>query len=490
MANRHLLGMFVSWFLAAAWSCPVWAQEPVSRFGPAAQPDSFPDYGGTPDLRVAPELGLSASELDVLLARLSRGDANERAKAVAEVLSSPPGSEQTLRNALWKPSAISNEALKGAMKDAVRRGKDGDALDGLLSASNNEAARTALRLVALLRALAARNTMAAYKTLIDFSPRHAGILRAEIGRLMTTSRLEALPALVYCRAHPDQETRMFCVRWIRDMGDPLLSEQVLGINEPRRLAQLLEAYGAVNDLDAIDVTLSLTNHPSLFVRRAARACIAKYGNNAKWGVMRAYENNLGKEPDEGAEVENLISELYAHYDSTRLSKVHARLEQAEDLRKSGELKEMAVLYRAALAEAPSFARTNDLSTALAELAQQQESRGSLDDALSTFRLARWLLEPESPQARRARALQLQAAVQAAHGREVVAAAQYKQILALDSSRSSARDWLEANDTQGFHSARAFSKTLKVSFIVFLAAMLVRGWLLSRRRRAEEDGSAA
>ena len=55
---------------------------------------------------------------------------------------------------------------------------------------------------------------------------------------------------------------MFAVKWIRDLGNPLLSEQVK-IKNPRRLAQLLEAYASVNDLDVIDVTLTSTSQTDL-----------------------------------------------------------------------------------------------------------------------------------------------------------------------------------------------------------------------------------
>ena len=59
---------------------------------------------------------------------------------------------------------------------------------------------------------------------------------------------------------------------------------------------MLEAYASVNELDAVDVTLSLANNESVFVRQAARACLVSYGKNAKWSVRRTYENTFWQEP--------------------------------------------------------------------------------------------------------------------------------------------------------------------------------------------------
>lgn len=468
-----------------ALACPpsaVQAAQPLGRFGPAERPHEFVDYGGTPDLRVSPELGLSDVELETILRRIEGDDAEERSRAVSELLSCPPGSEDALRQALYKPTNVSNEALRNAMRDAVRQDKDGDVLRGLLAIGHSESAGTTLRLVTLLRALAAKDTLTAYKGLIDFSPRHAGTLRAEVGRLLVKAGLDALPALLYCRAHPEPETRMFCVRWIRDMGDPLLSEQVLGITNPRRLAQLLEAYCAINDLSAVDVTLSLTNHSSLFVRRAARACIERYGNNAKWGAMRAYENNLGKAPPETAHVQELLNALYTHYDDNRLAKVHTLLDKAREELRRGRLEEMANSYRKALAEAPSFARDEELSAGLVKLTDQYQKQGKREESLFWARLSSWLLEPESADLERLRALQIHSALREAKGKEIVSEAHYRGLLSLDPHMSSARYWLEVNKDEGFQAERALSKSLMVSFILFLTAMLVRSWLLSRSKR--------
>ncbi|MCU0663648.1 MAG: hypothetical protein MUC50_15135 [Myxococcota bacterium] len=494
MMGREKIWAFAFFFATVCALGPTLTAETLGHYGPSERPHAFPDYGGTPDLAVAFELGLSGPELQVLLERLDKGDFEQRSGAVFEILNCPAGSEETLRQALYTPSAVSNEALKNAMKDAVRRGNGGDALDGLLSAVPSDAPRTALRLVVLLRALAAKRTLAAYKALIDFSPRHAGTLRAEVGRLLVGQGLSALPALVYCRAHPEEETRMFCVRWIRDMGDPLLSEQVLGIDSTRRLSQLLEAYCAVNDLDTVDVTFSLTNHSSSFVRRAARACIERYGNNSKWGVMRAYENTFGKEPPEGALVATLLQELYDHYDANRLVKVHALLERAHEKLGQDRLEEMAELYKAALAEAPSFARDEKLTAGLVALVGKYERAGDAEKALALARFTSWLLESGGTQQRSMRALQLEDGLRSAQGDQIVSAAQYHQLLSLDPQRESARKWLDANEPKGFHAARAVSKSLMVSFILFLATMLVRRRLTGRsspeRHRPPETGGCA
>ncbi len=448
--------------------------------GPSPNPEQWPDYGGTPDIAVPKGMGLNRSEVERVLDKLGSTQFAGRAAAFEELLANARGSEQAFRQVLWARHRARNAEMKQAIREAHKRTESstgaGDLLKGLLTIPPDDAkvglgATASLRIMAMLHALADLDTMAAYKVLIDFSLRHAGVFRREIGRLLVAQKLSALPALIYGRGSKNKEIHMFSVKWIRDMGNPLLSEQVT-IKNSRRLAQLLEAYASVNELDAIEVTLSLTNHESVFVRRAARASLRAYGKNIKWPVRRLYENTLGEEPPRRADYRSLLDKLYRHFDAQRLARAKTAFNKGLAAYREGRLDEMATIFRLVLRDEPMFPKRDQMAVGFLDHARLKREQDDEKSAQASLLMAYRVAQPGSEQARRAEAELTFAEAESLRQRGIAVPQLYRQIATDHPEHDAARQWFERLTEPVDSTAKLGRKAILVAVFIFLGALLV------------------
>lgn len=352
-----------------------------------------------------------------------------------------------------------------------------DLLEGSLrldptDARNGKAIHSITQIAAMLRATSSLGTMAAYKTLLEFSPRHEGIFRYEIKQLLLSHQLDVLPALIYSAGSDNPEIAQYAAKWIRDMGDPILSEQ-LKITNPRRLAQLLEAHTSIKNLDAINVVLSMIDHKSSFVRTAARKCLEVYGNNIKWPVRRLYENTFSKEPPGDKDPMLLLGELTTHFDNQRLSRMNKLFRTGWAAYESGDFSKMAGAYRAILRHEPLYPKGNEMAEGFLMLSDQLLEREQEQDepALENARLAFRLASPDTPLAKRAKARISWIEVERLRRAKIVDPQMYRNILADDPEHKMAQKMLEQISGPEMTTGRLVLKTLVVSFFVFLAASL-------------------
>jgi hypothetical protein len=464
------------------------------RCGPAEKPDQWPDYGGTPDITLSPELGMSVQEVEEALASVVAADFATRVEAAAQIARDATGSEQSFREVLWSNHGARNTEIKTAMKEARRRmdRKGDDAEGGLLGAllemdpndtETGAGTRAATRVMTLLVALSKLNTMAGYKVMLDFSLRHAGAFRREIGDMLVSVGFDALPALVYGRGSKDQELHMFAVKWIRDMGNPLLGEQITGIENPRRLAQLLEAYASVREMDAVDVTVSLTNHDSIFVRNAARKCLEVYGANAKWQIRRTYENTFSREPSAESSFEQWRAEIYRHYDQARIAPEMGLFEQGLDLARSGDLEGMAARYAEVLRNEPMFPRRHEMAAGFIELAALRERQERLDGAREATLLALRVARHGSEEHGRAQARLKWIEAEVNRKAGAVDPVLYARIAEMDPDHGEAASLAQELAIDDPRLRNLGRKAVLISLFVFLTAILVirRIGMLGRRR---------
>jgi hypothetical protein len=468
----------------------------ADRCGPAADPSKWPDFGGTPDAAVSAELGLGVDEVQDLLGRLESPSVEQRTAVAAELARNAAGSEQTLRQALWRDHGATNAELKGAVQTARGRldrspgGAAKSLLDALLemepgSGEQGRGVRGATRVMAMLEALRSLNTMAGYKVLLDFSGRHAGVFRQELGRMLVETGFDALPALVYGRGSPDKELHMFAVKWIRDLGNPLLGEQIRSIGNPRRLAQLLEAYASVKELGAVDVTLSLTNHESVFVRRASRACLERYGVNAKWSLRRQYENTFSREPPAGTDFEAWREELYAHYDSVRIAPAMALFEEGLGHARTGDTARMSACFERVLRDFPMFPRRGEMTEGFLARAAELERAGDSDGSRRTAMLAWRVSAPGSEQARRAEARLGWLRAEAMRHRGVLDLDLYRRIAEFSPDPGAAAERVREGE-RGSSGGQLALQAAVVSAALFAGGLLVLVRLRRLGRRRMED----
>lgn len=453
--------------------------EVLSRTGPADNPDKWPDWGGTPDVSLPEEIGLSSEELDAYLDRLASADPSTRVRSVEELMRDAAGSETVFREKLFGNHGARNDEMRDAIR-AARRNIENDTPQGLLKgliaidpsdSRNGNGAGAALRVLAMLHALASLDTLAAYKVMIDFSPRHAGGFRHEIGKLIIKNGMNAMPALVYGRGSKDKNIHMFSVKWIRDMGNPLLSEQVR-IKNPRRLAQLLESYASVNELDAVDITLSLSNHTSAFVRAAARSALSVYGRNAFWPARRKYENTFGDEPSKAMDVIAILNALYQHFDSQRLAKSRALFATGLNAHEQGELEEMARIYKSVLKTEPMFPRRAEMAAGFLDLADAIEGDTSADRKKAALMLAKRVSPPESSTAKQADAELMWLQAEAYRQAGLAPLALYHRILSLDPKHTGAKEMIDILTPEKDVRRDLCINALQVSFVIFLAFTLI------------------
>lgn len=473
-------------------------EQAFGRCGPAAEPERHADFGGTPDMSHSVELGLTVAEIEGILARATGADRDARFQAAAELERGAGGSEQTLRQVLWGGHGARNPEIRGAMQTARRRvelagPKAGlTVLAALLEASPTDAdagagTRAAARVMSMISALLAQNTMTAYKVILEFSPRHAGVFRQTIGELLVARGFDALPALVYGRGSKDSELHMFSVAWIRDMGNPLLGEQVNGIENPRRLAQLLEAYASVKELDAIDVTVSLTNHESAFVRQAARKCVEVYGANARWPMRRLYENTFGKEPADGTELPQWSRELYERFDSIRLAGISAAFEEGKKAAAAGDLAKMDAQYRRVLRDAPMFSDRHEMARGFLALAREHEDDDPPEEARAATMMAARVARPGSAEARLAEARLEWLEAEALRKGGAPDAELYREVAAADPENDDARGWAERLSGEGGGAEELVWKGVAVSLLLFFAVLVAYRRFGGRLRRGRGCG---
>ena len=467
-----------------------WAGAP-ERFGPADNPEVYPDWGGTPDLTISGELGLSPGEIEEILKRVVADDRQTRVAAALELRNDAPGSEEGIREVLWSGHGARNAQMREVMAIARRRlaaepETEGGLMGVLLAmdpkhSETGEGARACMRVASLLSALMSLNTMAGYKVMLEFSGRHAGVFRQLIGDMITAGGMKVIPALVYGRGSKDDELHMFAVKWIRDMGNPLLGEQIGQIDNPRRLAQLLEAYASVNELDAVDVTLSLANHESIFVRRAARRCLEVYGANAKWSARRVYENTFGEDPKDGTDEADWLRALYERWDKERIAGALSLMEEGLAAAGAGDFEKMEKAYREILRESPMFPRRHEMADGLLKLASKLEDDERFDDAEEISLLAFRVAEPGSDSSERARARLDWLRAEMLRKKGLFDEALYKQVAESDPENSAAARWATeyAPDPSGREGL--VRKGVIVSGIVFLAMALVALRLRRRER---------
>ncbi|MBN2529933.1 MAG: hypothetical protein JXR76_26320 [Deltaproteobacteria bacterium] len=458
------------------------AARPVSAAGPKQNPETYSDYGGTPDLVLSGDVTLGEDELNEMLVQMDSDVLTERVSAAASIRKNAAGSEKLFRKALWKAGNVRHRELKDVLQRAAAATNDdgGLAVALLQMTPRTPAVNVCNRIVQLLMSLHAQDTMAGYKVLLDFSGRYAGAFRGFIGELMVHAGLKALPALIYGRGSENRELHMFSVAWIREMGDPLLSEQIQGIRNSRRLAQLLEAYASVNELDAIDVTLSLANHESAIVRNAARASLDVYGRNAKWSIHREFENTFGEEPGEG-DFEQWVAALYKVWDEQRDSKTAALFQKGLDAREKRQFKTMDELYRELLSMQPLSPHRAKMADGYLAYAIELESSGAHDDAIAATRMARRLSEEGSATFRKASARLewLHAESLRNHGALDVAA--YDKLRQDKSADFDAERWAQLGRSNDSEKEIRWTSVIVVSALIFLGCLLLF-WRVRLRAR--------
>ena len=101
------------------------------------------------------------------------------------------------------------------------------------------------------------------------------------------------------------------------------------------LGDVLRAYAAVQDLEALAVVLSFVNSDRAQVRDAAREATLAYGPDAVWRLREALGALTGEPAPEGVGAAELARKLFDAYDRFRLQDVYALLDRGLGKQRDG-----------------------------------------------------------------------------------------------------------------------------------------------------------
>jgi hypothetical protein len=436
----------------------------------------------------AAEAGMSVEELDRMLAPLAGDDADARKKAAKAV----GDLGQDAIPAITKKLAELRKASSASVASAVKQGKPSegtDLCDALLAQSKGDAgAKAALTTAALVRALAHAGTTPAVRQLVKVAGDHNGAFRPEITRQLRALGDRSVPALIETRKDSSSELRHWAYNQLEAMGKRIPGDAVQ-TKDNQVLADVLHAYGAIHDLDAVPVILSFVSSDRLQVRTAAREALTSFGQDAVWKLREAYANLTGKAAPEGWPAADVAKELFAAYDRVRLQEVYGLLEEGLKKEKDGKVDEAVVAFDKVLARQPLLDRRIEMVPAyLAQASSLEESDAPA--ALAMLRKAA-RIAPDGP-----RITQIRAEIAYLEGKDLVARGipdtePFKRAIALDPTHVKARAELarlEATVDERQSRTRTVAAAAGVLLVAVIGILLFGG--RRRRPRAASDEKPA
>jgi tetratricopeptide (TPR) repeat protein len=326
------------------------------------------------------------------------------------------------------------------------------------------------------------------RQLVKVAGDHNGAFRPEITRQLRALGDRSVPALIETRKDSSSELRHWAYNQLEAMGKRIPGDAVQ-TKDNQVLADVLHAYGAIHDLDAVPVILSFVSSDRLQVRTAAREALTSFGQDAVWKLREAYANLTGKAAPEGWPAADVAKELFAAYDRVRLQEVYGLLEEGLKKEKDGKVDEAVVAFDKVLARQPLLDRRIEMVPAyLAQASSLEESDAPA--ALAMLRKAA-RIAPDGP-----RITQIRAEIAYLEGKDLVARGipdtePFKRAIALDPTHVKARAELarlEATVDERQSRTRTVAAAAGVLLVAVIGILLFGG--RRRRPRAASDEKPA
>lgn len=410
-----------------------------------------PSASGASSAAPVVESGMSAAELDAMLAPLSSGSIDERraaAKAVASLdVDAAPAIGRKLADLRKSGDGGSFAAIKAAREHA---GKEGtfDQLEALVELRPEPGITRALVTTALVRALVHAGTTPALRLLIPVASDAAGIMRPELSRQLKALGDRSLAVLIEARRDASPETRTWAANLLETMGKRMPGD-VVQTKDNQVLADVMHAYGATKDLDALPVVLSFVNSDRAQVRAAAREATLAYGQEALWKLREAYSVLTGEQAPEGTSAADLAKKLFDAYDRYRLHDVYALLDKGLGEAQAGQMADAVRDLDEVLARQPMLDRRAEAAPVYAKWGESLEAS---DRPAALAALRRSLrLDEAGPASSHVRAEILALEGEDLLSRGIADTEPFEQALALDPDNARAKsnlDRIRAQDAAG------------------------------------------
>jgi hypothetical protein len=440
--------------------------------------------------------------LDQLLERLTTSQGGDRLVVLGELLDVDAALLPALRARLDGEAGKANRALmkkllldtrkkaRGEVERAMHaRGEKGDVetpdyLPLMLSHPKPDSPDWVglVHVLAISRMCVQLGTVEAVRVLLHV------YVRFEFLRIDTQLQLKklgdkSLAALIETTRHKASTVSQWAKRRLDFLGKAIPSE-VVQVEDPQILADVLRAYGRTRDPDAARLVISFANSERVQVRESARQAVSMFGETANWSLRDTYENMVGKKPPREWSWDRTARELFREFDRIRLAELYDHYQRGLTARDHGDLEKMREAFDQVVARAPDFEPKDKLIEAY--LAYADKKFDDAPDHVETS-LQRVLRLTDDPSVRqRAESLLLTREAQRLAEANIADSSLLRRAVDLDPSNSRAKRLLEDLSREPFTEQSGFARVLWPALLGAFAvafALIVAFW---RRRKAPKD----
>ena len=406
--------------LALSWLCPaplLAASEATEK--PGASSHASDTLRELPPLPRAPAVELdkpdesTLEDLDEKLAKLIAPEREARENAARELLEVEPRYVPALS---FRIHGLADRANKQAMKDLLEkiRTKARDAERARMRAAGDdsevktpdyltmvaahpitdkETYRDLIQILGMSRMLVKIGSVDAVRVLLEIYVRFGEFLRVDTQLQLERLGDKAVPALIEAQRHPAEKIVRWAKRQLDTLGRAVPSEAIQ-TQDHQVLADVLVAYGRIQNPDATRIIVSFANSERAVVRDGARQAIALMGEVATWQLRDSYENVVGKKPARDWSWERTARELFREFDRARDAAVADAFEAGRAAHQKGDLEAMRRAWNELLARDPDPDRREEMVQGYLAFAEKYFDERPIDVREALVRARRLSEKPE------------------------------------------------------------------------------------------------
>lgn len=286
-------------------------------------------------------------------------------------------------------------------------------------------------------------------------------VRFEFLRIDTQLQLKKLgdkgiAALIETTRHQAPSISSWAKRRLDFLGKAIPSE-VVQVEDPEVLADVLRAYGRTRDPDAARLVISFANSERSQVRLASRQAVAMLGETGNWSLRDTYENMVGKKPPREWSWDRTARELFREFDKIRLAELYEHYERGLQALSEDDLSAMRVAFDKVVARDPDFTPRDELVKGYLRFAEANMKRPDFEVDVSLERAAR--LAQTEAQRSRATSLLLTRQAQRLADTKVADRTLLDRALELDPDNEHARELLALVSQEPFSERTTFVRLL-------------------------------
>ncbi len=430
--------------------------ETATKASTPSAPEVLPELPEVPDSRFGRPDEDAVAELKEHLQRVRSPDAVVRERAVREVLEAKPSwvpaiyhrlnqladhaNREGMKEKLRKIRNRARDAVREKMRRAGEHGKvvtpDYLQMVAEYAAPDDEDWQALVSVLAMSRMLVAVGNVQATRALIQIYVRFGEFLRVDTQLQLDELGEKAAAALIEARKHPAAKIAHWANRQLDQMGKAIPSELVQ-TEDQQVLADVLRAYGRIQDPDAARIIISFANSERAQIRLAARQGVRMMGEIGNWQLRDTYQNIVGKNPPRDWSWKRVAQELFHEFDRLRLAHVQRLFKEGMAAQKKGDWEAMRKAFDRALANNPMLDRRDEMVDGYVTYARRVADEKLEDAILAARRAERINSDPKKQAALESLRLTLEGEQLLARG--LADQLLFRRALELDSTNQRARE---------------------------------------------------